>query len=250
MKITENCYAVLGLGFIPPWTVNSGFVAGKDTTLIIDTGPTFIAAQTIFGYATNVKPGNKIKVINTEKHLDHIGGNSLFKNNGIEIYGYPGINRNTSDLKGDIDEYNRSILNKVRREAREESIFYKNTEIINPDILVEDNEEIKLGEGLNATILHTPGHTPTNISVYLPDDGVLYCGDCLTQGYIPNLEAGNKEDWIIWLSSLDRISKLDISYIVPGHGNIIYNSDINIEMNRVQKILMSAINGNKAPTLE
>ena len=129
MKITENCYAVLGLGFIPPWTVNAGFAAGKDTTLIIDTGPTFIAAQTIFGYAKNIRPGNEIKVINTERHLDHIGGNSLFKNKGVGIYGYPGINRNTSELKGDIDEedlseligeegFNESKIQKIKKKKR------------------------------------------------------------------------------------------------------------------------------------
>ena len=79
MKLTKNCFAVLGFGYYPPWIVNSGFILGANKTLVVDSG-LIIAAQTIYGYAKNVKPGNEIIVVNTEKHLDHIGGNFLSKN--------------------------------------------------------------------------------------------------------------------------------------------------------------------------
>ncbi|MFZ1979039.1 MAG: MBL fold metallo-hydrolase [Bacteroidota bacterium] len=72
MKFTDNCYAITGLYYIPPWSVNAGFIAGKKKTLIVDTGGSTISAQTIDGYASSVRPGNEIIVINTEKHLDHI----------------------------------------------------------------------------------------------------------------------------------------------------------------------------------
>lgn len=208
MKLTNNCYAILGLGLIPPWTVNSGFITGSEKTLIIDTGPNYLSAQTIYGYAKNVIPKNEIIVINTEKHLDHLGGNSLFKEKGIKIYGHDKIKRDSSDLEDDIKDLNKSILNKIRREAHEEKIFYENTTIVNPDFVIRDSENIDLGKDEFAEILFTPGHTPTNNSVYFPKEKILYCGDCLVNGYIPNLEAGNKKDWEIWLNSIDRISKL------------------------------------------
>lgn len=68
--------------------------------------------------------------------------------------------------------------------------------------------------------------------------------------YIPNLEAGNKEDWETWLDSIQRISKLKLDFIIPGHGNVISGSQIAREITRASKIIETAIKNNKAPTVE
>ena len=78
MKISQHCYLISGLSVEPPWTVNAGFIVGRHTTLIVDTGSNYLSAQTIYGYALCAKPGNKLIVVNTEPHFDHIGGNSFF----------------------------------------------------------------------------------------------------------------------------------------------------------------------------
>jgi hypothetical protein len=41
--------ALTGFAYVPPWTVNAGFVWGSQRTLIVDTGPTVLAAATIVG---------------------------------------------------------------------------------------------------------------------------------------------------------------------------------------------------------
>ncbi len=38
MKLSDRCYAVTGLGYSAPWSVNAGFVVGDDDTLVVDTG--------------------------------------------------------------------------------------------------------------------------------------------------------------------------------------------------------------------
>ena len=30
MRVSQHCYAVTGLGYTPPWTVNAGFLAGRE----------------------------------------------------------------------------------------------------------------------------------------------------------------------------------------------------------------------------
>jgi len=247
MKISHHCYAVLGLGYYPPWTVNSGFICGSKKTLIVDSGPNYPCAQTIFGYASSVNSTNEIVVMNTEKHLDHIGGNSFFKEKSINIYGHKLINRKVGDLSEDIKYYNKSILNKKRREEKEESFFYENTKIVNPDFALDGNETFDLGE-IEVFLLSMPGHTPTNISIWVPSDKVLYCGDSITNGFIPNLDDGTKEDWITWINSLDKISELDIKFIVPGHGNVI--AEPQKEISRIKNILENSINTGKTPTEE
>ena len=45
-----------------------------------------------------------------------------------------------------------------------------------PDILLEDNDEIKIGESI-IKVIHTPGHTPGSICIYIP--GNIFTGDTL-----------------------------------------------------------------------
>jgi glyoxylase-like metal-dependent hydrolase (beta-lactamase superfamily II) len=109
MKISQHCYAITGLAFIPPWTVNAGFIAGVTTTLIVDTGATMQSARTIYGYASCVRPQNRLLVINTERHLDHVSGNSLFRDQDIDVYGHCGIARTDEELAEAITELNACI---------------------------------------------------------------------------------------------------------------------------------------------
>ena len=250
MKLTDNCFAVLGLGYYPPWIVNSGFIAGDTYTLIVDSGPNYISAQTIYGYAQSVKPGNVLLLINTEKHLDHILGNSFFKEKGLKIFGHKDIKRFDDDLKDEKNYFNKSILSISRQAVREEEIFFQKTKIVNPEFPVEDKQIFQLGRDIKAEVIYTFGHTLTNISVYVPKDKVLYCGDCIVNGYIPNLESGNKKDWETWLQSLELIKELDLNYIVPGHGNVLIGMEIRYEIEKIQGILEAAIKNNKAPTSE
>ena len=247
MKLTKSCYAVLGFGYSPPWVVNAGFIVGQSVTLIIDTGPNKISAQTLYGYAQSPKPDNKIIAVNTEKHLDHLGGNSFFRSMGIDIFGCDGINRSNDDLLVDLEEMNQSIQNEKRRALREEKIFFDGTEIVNPNKLVKSGDLFDLGN-IRADLIFTPGHTSTNISIYMKEEKVLYTGDCIVGKYLPNLEAGNKDDWKKWLNSLDLISSLDLDFVVPGHGNVIVGSEIKNEIQRIRIILQVAIEENKPPT--
>ena len=98
MKISDNCFAVTGLYYYPPWITNAGFVTGDKTTLVIDSGCSVLTAQTIYGYAAAAKPENKIMLINTEKHLDHTGGDRYFKDKGASIYGHSNIGNKQEDL--------------------------------------------------------------------------------------------------------------------------------------------------------
>ena len=77
MRLSNRCYAVTGLAYSAPWCVNAGFIAGDKITLVVDTGANALAAQSIHGYASAARPSNQLRVINTEKHFDHIGGNSF-----------------------------------------------------------------------------------------------------------------------------------------------------------------------------
>jgi glyoxylase-like metal-dependent hydrolase (beta-lactamase superfamily II) len=214
MRVSTRCFAITGLGYVPPWSVNAGFVVGQHTTLVVDTGAAALAAATIHGYATIARPGNRMIVVNTERHFDHIGGNAFFRERGIDVFGHREIGRTEDEFRSEMAEFNSQIADPARRSRGEGAAFYSGTSLANPNRPVGEDLRLDLGD-CAAEILLTPGHTPSNVSVWVPGDGVVFCGDCLVNGYLPNLDGGT---WRQWLDSLDRIAQLAPKAIVPGHG--------------------------------
>jgi glyoxylase-like metal-dependent hydrolase (beta-lactamase superfamily II) len=219
MRVSARCFAITGLGYARPWSVNAGFIVGAHTTLIVDTGANALAAASIHGYATAARPGNRLVVLNTEKHFDHIGGNSYFRDVGVDVYGHPGIERTEAEFRAEIQEFNALTSNAIRRKRGEAEAFYHGTRLCNANLRVQDETAWDLG-GCTVEILPAPGHTPTNLSVYVPGDGVLYSGDYLVNGYLPNLDAGAPSDWRLWLEPVDRIAACDPQAVVGGHGPV------------------------------
>jgi len=246
MQISPRCYALTGFAYTPPWGVNAGIVAGNETTLIVDSGPTRLAAETILGYARVIRPANRLLVINTEQHLDHIGGNCLFVEEGIDVYGHKDINRSDADLQADIKEYHSCISDKARRDRHEEEFLFARTVIINPTKKITTDMRFDLG-GLTVEIIMTPGHTPTNLGVVVPSDRVAYCGDAVVSGYSPNLGGGTSDDWRIWLESLKRIAGLNVEVLVCGHGGVLRGASVAAEIGRVRGILEMATKESKEP---
>ena len=247
MQISKTCYTITGLAAPPPWVVNAGFIVGREKTLIVDSGTNLLAAQTIYGYASCVRPDNEVLLINLEPHFDHIGGNCFFEKLGIPIYAHSGIQRTTEEFHATKEEYNQSILDPTRRAANETEAFFLKTTLANPNHAVASGGTFNLG-GLEVEILATPGHTPFNLSVYNPSDEVLFCADCIVSAYLPNLEGGTVDDWRLWLKSLETVEALAPKIIVPGHGNIIRDSAVTEEIQRMRRILKNAITQGEAPT--
>ncbi len=247
MRLSSRCYAVTGLGYSTPWCVNAGFVAGDETTLVVDTGGNKLAAQSVHGYATAARPGNQLRVINTEKHFDHIGGNGFFREHGIDVWGHAGIARTADEFQAEIVEFNAAIPNAARRIRGEAAAFFHGTHLENPNHQIHEDTRFALG-GCSVEILLTPGHTSTNLSVWVPEDRVLFCGDCLIVEYLPNLDAGTPADWQRWLDSLDRLERLRPAMVVAGHGPIARDAQVQTVLDTVRRVLRESIARGSSPT--
>jgi glyoxylase-like metal-dependent hydrolase (beta-lactamase superfamily II) len=229
--------------------VNAGFVVGDNLTLVVDTGANALAAQTVHGYASAARPGNQLRVINTEKHFDHIGGNGFFRERGIDVRGHVGAVRTPDEFQAEIAEINDSISNPARRERGEARAFFHGTHLVNPNRQIDSDTRFDLC-GCTVEILLTPGHTPGNLSVWVPDDGVLFTGDCLISEYLPNLDAGTPADWRIWLESLKRIELLKPAIVVAGHGPVARGDEIQAIVDTVRRVLIESIARGYSPTAE
>jgi len=248
MKISEHCYCVTGLAAESPWAVNAGFIVGHHTTMIIDTGSNYLSAQTIHGYAQSIAPNNKMLVVNTEPHFDHIGGNCYFQQQNIEIFAHSGVQRSQADFEQNKKDFNATILNTARKSNNESDAFFIHTSLANPTRSLINNEHFNLGS-VDVTVYETPGHTPFNISLFAPRDQVLFCSDTVVNGYLPNLECGDISLWNQWLHSLYIIESLSPATLVTGHGQCLIGADaIEKQLSTLKKIISKAIAKGEAPT--
>ena len=88
-------------------------------------------------------------------------------------------------------------------------------ESFDPDILLDDGSSL-LDFGLDADVIHLPGHTDGSIGILL-SDGSLIAGDTCTCGgkLMPAL---NAKDFNALDKSIGRLKIMDIKKVYPGHG--------------------------------
>jgi cyclase len=101
--------------------------------------------------------------------------------------------------------------------------------------------------GLVARVLMAPGHSPSNLLVWVESEGVLYAGDTIVAGYLPNLESGGPDGWRQWLQALRVVETLHPEIVVPGHGPVLREGEISREMARIRKILEDALTAAQSP---
>ncbi len=158
-------------------------------------------------YKKELAEKGKVKyVINTEPHPDHFTGDYFFDaplvaqagtREAISKVAAPGLISRT----GDMDPENRSLL---------DGYFIRL-----PEITFTDRMTIHLGKH-TIEVLHLPGHTPSETSVYIPEEKVVFTGDNVVRETKAWMHESVPDKW---LESLKAIEKLDIAVIVPGHGD-------------------------------
>jgi hydroxyacylglutathione hydrolase len=88
-----------------------------------------------------------------------------------------------------------------------------------PDHSPADGESLTV-RGIEATILHTPGHTEGSVSIYVPTSGLLLAGDTLFAGSVGRTDFPGGNPGQLIASITERLLPLPAETIViPGHGS-------------------------------
>ncbi len=75
-------------------------------------------------------------------------------------------------------------------------------------------------------LLHTPGHTPGQLAVHVPEERVVFTGDTIFSGCQTWLMTSDVDQWLV---ALDRIRALDVDHVVPGHGPVVTKAYLDMQ---------------------
>jgi len=204
-RISEHVFAEIYF-----WGCNPGFVTTRDGVFMIDTPQQPIDAVR---WRERLGENGALRhLVNTEPHQDHIRGNAYFP--GIEVVGQELMVGRYADMLPTITG---DAILEVMKTADPDSVWLFNHPSYPPNPPTRTFGEelvVELG-GLEIRLLHHPGHTPPQTSVFVPSDGVVFTGDNVFSQCKSFVQEA--DPWQ-WLEALERIGALDVATIVPGHG--------------------------------
>jgi len=176
-------------------TANGGFVAGERGVVLIDSTATPEGARWLAAQATRLAGRPPTHLVLTHYHADHSGGLPGLARRGLRLL----VTETTRDLvreRGPADPpglLSEAVVLRGRRPT-----------------------EIDLGDR-SLILVPRRGHTPSDLSLEIPDARVAFCGDLVWNGIFPNYVDASP-------SRLAREALVmragDASTYVPGHGSL------------------------------
>jgi len=175
MQITEHVHALKipfqvtePSGLKIPRFVYIYLIYGRKICLI-DSGVAS-SEQIILDYLnkTDKSPKDIALLILTHAHPDHIGAAKALKSiSGCAVAAHAA---------------EKTWMEDVDLQARERPVpgfksLVKGS--VPVDLILQDGDVLDLGDGLSLQVLHTPGHSPGSISLWLPQERVLFSSDAI-----------------------------------------------------------------------
>jgi glyoxylase-like metal-dependent hydrolase (beta-lactamase superfamily II) len=188
---------------------NIGLVVTPAGAVLIDSGATFQGARQIQQAAARVTPQPIRWVINTGGQDHRWLGNGYFKAQGAELIAHANARADMIDRGNDHLQALRAAL-AAKADGTVPTL---------PTRFIEGNDaRLELG-GVTFELRHRGGaHTPGDMLVWLPRQGVLFSGDVVyvdrMLGVIPVSNTRR------WLDTFAVIEQLQPQVLVPGHGRI------------------------------
>lgn len=204
-QLTATTFAAIAADKPGRIGANAGFVIGDEAVLVIDSFDSEAAAQALLD---EIRKRTSLPVrylVNTHYHLDHLGGNAVFRRGGATIIAQRGVRPRVGE--------NIKFFGPNPAPALREMV----DALVAPELLFDEKLSIFLGK-LEVRLLSLPGHTGSDTVVMVPQARTVFAGDLVWNATIPNLVDANVSSWIQTLQRLKDPDGLEIDTVVPGHG--------------------------------
>jgi cyclase len=211
-QVTENVFTSTKIR-----GCNPSLVVTSDGVVVVDTPQ--LPTRAIKMRREAESRGAVRYVINTEHHVDHIFGNYFFKGAGVVVH-HQGVYENFMVPTADLDPFEYAA-EAIPTDDPQGAIFFPDRDEYYADpnkggLVFDADLDLCVGRH-TFHLIHTPGHTPGQVAVYVPEERVVFTGDTVFSECQTWLMTSDVSQWV---ASLDVVRGLDVDYIVPGHGPV------------------------------
>ncbi len=204
---------------------------------------------------------NTSKVVFSHAHPDHVlYAKKLSRQKNIEFY----IHKHTEPQTISSDYFFESFFNfpiSIQREVyKMPKYFLKlylkcigyNFRYLKIKAFFED--EFPFDFEIPIEPVHMPGHTTGHIGFYFPTEKIFYSADLFDTRSNPGASIGSSDsDYLAALNDIERVSRLDIEIMLPGHGRPIFGkkeikaflNQLMINTKRYPKIILKKLPSGK-----
>ena len=217
---------------------NSIVILSEDGVLVFDSNGTPSAASAVLAEIRKLSPQPVRYVVNSHWHWDHWYGTEVyaqaFPNVQIvthektrQMMAGPALDFNRPGLEKDLPGYIQFLENKSPQSAElAEARFFleqkTNVHHTLPNVTFTDQLTVHLGRREIRIMNYGRAATPGDTFVYLPNEKILIAGDLLINPISFALSCYPTE----WLRALEKLDTLDVSTIVPGHGDVLHDKEL------------------------
>jgi cyclase len=213
-QVTKNVFTTTKLrGCNPSFVVTSAGVVCIDTPQL----PTKAVAMR----AAAETHGDIRYLINTENHVDHIFGNYWYRGAG-EIVNHQALWDIFMDPNAALDPF-AYALEAIPTDDPDGAALLPDRDdyyaaLPRGTVVFTGDLTLTVGDH-TIRCLWTPGHTPGQLAVHVPEQRVVFTGDTIFSRCQTWLMTSDVDQW---LEALERIRALDdVDYVVSGHGPVV-----------------------------
>ncbi len=233
MKIVDNVYMMelaMNMGGMES-VIHPTLMWDDDNVILVDAGlPGGLPAIKEEMSKAGVSLDKINKIIITHQDMDHIGGLSDIvkeSDNKIQvlaheddtpyIQGEKKLNKMSAERMAEFQERLKAMPEEQRNALLE---VFQNPPTAKVDETVKDDAQLPYCGGIR--IIHTPGHTPGHIVLYLEQSKILIAGDQLgiVDGELVGPIPEHTFDMDAAVKSLKKLTQYDIEKVISYHGGL------------------------------
>ena len=209
-----------GISVIPdggvPLVPNVGFVSGKKSLLVVDTGMGVRSGTAVLGHARRLANGKRLILTITHFHPEHGYGAQVFAPLATIVY-----NRAQLD---ELHEKGYPYADLFRGFGDTVADELAGFETVEPDVVYDGEAEIDLGGRIVQLRTYGGTHTKGDQWVFLPEERILFTGDLVENKgfaifpYFPPDDVDVNGDR--WIEAIEQMERLEPAIVVPGHGDV------------------------------